>query len=131
MAARVRSRPRRDPRFRTEERGVFDLRASAFSYGISVVELERRLAGRRRQPAFLSYAMWLLGTLFFGAWIVKVLHTPLTAGRLMLAFDFLPLCLLFVLLAFYQALMNYQIRVGRTASWREYLTTESGFWPRA
>jgi hypothetical protein len=48
----------------------------------------------------------------------------------LLAFDFLPLCLLFVLLAFYQALVNFQIRVGRTAGWREFLTTENGFWPR-
>jgi hypothetical protein len=130
LSDRLRARPRRDPRFWTEEAGKFDLRATAFSFGISVDELERRFVARRRQTAFLAYVLSVLASLFFGAWLVKVVHTPVTAGRLMLAFDFLPLCLLFVLLAFYQALVNYQIRVGRSVSWREYVTTDSGFWPR-
>jgi hypothetical protein len=43
--------------------------------------------------------------------------------------DILPFCVLLALLAFYQALINFQIRVGRTAGWREYLMTDSGFWP--
>ncbi len=130
LAARVRAPPRRDSRFKTEEDGAFDLRAMAWSYGLTEAELQRRLAGRRRHTALAAYTMAGLSVAFFGAWLLKVLLTPMTGGRLLLAFDFLPLCLLFVLLAFYQALVNFQIRAGRTADWREYLTTEDGFWPR-
>ena len=130
LADHVRPQPRRDPRFRTAERNVFDLQATAFSFGISVVELERRLDARRRQTGCAAYALAGLGVVFFLGWLVKILNTPVTGGRLLLALDFLPLCLLFALLAFYQALVNFQIRVGRTADWREFLTTEDGFWPR-
>jgi hypothetical protein len=130
LAERLRPRPRRDPRFRTTERGVFDLGATAWSLGVSVVELRHRLDARRRQTAVAAYLLAGLGVAFFLGWLLQVLHTPMTHGRMLLAFDFLPLCLLFVLLAFHQALVNFQIRVGRTAGWREYLTADDGFWPR-
>ena len=130
LAGRVRARPRRDPRFRTDERGVFDLRATAFSYGITVAELERRLSVRRRQTALTAYLMAGLALLLFGAWLSKVLAAEGTGQRMLLTVDLLPFCVLFVLLAFYQALINFQIRTGRTAGWREYLLTDNGFWPR-
>jgi hypothetical protein len=130
MAALVRACPAHDPRFKTAEEGRFDLRATAFSLGMTVAELQRRLAARRRQTALTAYALGALGAALFVSWGFKVVATPVLAGRLLLAFDFLPLCFLFVLLAFYQALVNFQIRLGRAAGWREYLTTENGFWPR-
>jgi len=130
LARRVRVRPRRNPHFRTEERGVFDLRATAFSHGITVAEIERRLSVRRRQTAFSAYLLAGLALLFFGAWLSKVLAAEGTGQRVALTVDILPFCVLFALLAFYQALINFQIRAGRTAGWREYLMTDSGFWPR-
>jgi hypothetical protein len=125
------ARPERDTRFKTAEGGVFDLRATAFSHGIRVAELERRLLAQRRQTAVMAYVMGGLGVGFFAAWLVKVLMTPETGGRILLAFDFLPLCLLLVLVGFYQALLNYQIWTGRTAGWREYLAARDRFWPRS
>ena len=130
LVGRVRARPRRDLRFRTDERGVFDLQATAFSCGISVAELERRLLLRRRQTALTAYVLAGFAVLFFGAWLSKVLAAEGTGQRVLLTVDLLPFCLLFALLAFYQALINFQIRTGRTAGWREYLTTDTGFWPR-
>jgi len=56
--------------------------------------------------------------------------SPWTAMRVVLAVEFLPFCALFFLLAFYNALLNFQIRIGRTASWREYLSTKEPFLPR-
>ena len=53
-ALRFGSRP--DPRFRTSEDGGFDVEATAFLHGISVFELQRRLAVRRRQTARIAYA---------------------------------------------------------------------------
>jgi hypothetical protein len=129
LSQRICTRPERDHRFRIADLGEFDLRATAFSYGISADELQRRLRARRKQTALTAYLMGGLGLAFLVAWFVKILLTPATGTRLILGFDFLPLCLLFELVAFYQALLNFQIRAGRTAGWREYLTTERGFWP--
>ncbi|MGH7122047.1 MAG: hypothetical protein ACREFP_24150 [Acetobacteraceae bacterium] len=120
----------RDRRFKVEADGWFDLRASAFSYGMSSAALEKRLRARRRQTALLAYALFGLALVFLLAWARAVLSAPLTASRLMLAFEFLPFCLLFFLMAFYQALVNFQIRVRRSAGWREYLTTNEKFLPR-
>ena len=130
LAARTRAHSVRDARLKTENEGDFDLRATAFSMGMTVGQLERRLADRRRQTAMMAYLLGVLGLVAFAGWFFKVISTPMVAGRLVLAIDFLPLCALFVLLAFYQALVNYQIRTGRTASWREYLSTDRGFCPR-
>jgi len=64
------------------------------------------------------------------AWVCEALSSPWTAARIALALEFFPFCALFFLLAFYHALLNFQIRIGCAASWREYLATSAPFWPR-
>ena len=130
LADKARAKSVRDPRFKIGDGGVFDMRATAFSLGLTVPQLERRLAGRRRQTAMMAYLLGALALIAFVAWFLKVVGTPMAAGRLVLAIDFLPLCVLFLLLAFYQALVNFQVRIGRTAGWQEYVSTNQGFWPR-
>jgi hypothetical protein len=126
----LRTSAQRDPRFRASEDGGYDLEATAFFHGISLFELERRLKVRRRQTARIAYATFTLGCIFLTTWVYEALASPWTAMRVVLAFEFLPFCALFFLLAFYNALLNFQIRIGRTASWREYLATDEPFWPR-
>jgi hypothetical protein len=121
---------RRDPRFRASEDGGYDLEATAFLHGISLLELERRLKVQRRQTARIAYVTFALGCIFLTAWMCEALLSPWTAMRVVLALEFLPFYALFFLLAFYNALLNFQIRIGRTASWREYLATDEPFWPR-
>ena len=121
---------RRDPQFRTSEDGGFDVGATSFLHGISVFELQRRLVVRRRQTARIAHATFILGCIFLTAWVCEALSLPWTAGRIVLAMEFLPFCALFFLLAFYNALLNFQIWIGRAASWREYLATREPFWPR-
>jgi hypothetical protein len=130
LAGAIRTGSRRDPRFKTEEDGEFDQAATAFSYGMSVMELEVRLARRRRQTARIAYVTFALALLFLVAWIWRALSSPWTVTRIGSALEFLPFCVLFFLLAFYNALLNFQIRIRRAASWREYLTTDQPFWPR-
>jgi hypothetical protein len=113
-----------------ERRRGYDLETTAFLHGISLFELERRLKVRRRQTARIAYATLALGCIFLTAWIWEALLSPWTAMRVVLALEFLPFCALFFLLAFYNALLNFQIRIGRAASWREYLATDEPFWPR-
>jgi hypothetical protein len=130
LCATVRSGSERDGRFGTSGEACFDLTATAFSYGISVPELERRLKVRRRQTALIAYATFTLACIFLTAWVCEALASPWTAARIALALEFLPFCALFFLLAFYNALLNFQIRIGRAASWREFLATSEPFWPR-
>ena len=130
LSVTVRSGSRADRRFRTTGNGGFDLNATALLYGISVPELERRVKVRRRQTALVAYATFGLACIFLTAWVCEALSSPWTAPRISLALEFLPFCALFILLAFYYALLNFQIRIGRAASWREYLATSGPFWPR-
>ena len=130
LCVRLRIGPRRDPRFRASEDGGYDFEATAFLHGIPLFELERRLKVRRRQTARIAYAAFGLGCIFLMAWIFEALSSPWTGMRVVLALEFLPFCALFLLVAFYNALLNFQIRIGRAASWREYLATDEPFWPR-
>jgi hypothetical protein len=125
----MRAGPAQDKRFKTEGRSAFDLQGTAFSYGIPVRQLEARLAARRLQTARIAYTALALGALFLVGWIWHALSSPWTATRIASALYFLPFCAVFFLVAFYNALLNYQIRSGRLASWREYLATSDGFWP--
>jgi hypothetical protein len=130
LSASLGSRLHRDGRFRTTADGSFDLEATAFLYGIGVHELRGRLWVRRRQTARIAYAMFALGCLFLTGWVWQALAVPWTGARLVMALEFLPFCVLFFLMAFYNALLNFQLRIGRTAGWREYLMTSEPFWPR-
>jgi hypothetical protein len=130
LSARLGAGAQRDGRFRTADDGGFDLEATAFFYGVGVHELRGRLWVRRRQTARIAYAMFALGCVFLTGWVWQALSVPLTGVRLVIALEFLPFCVLFFLLAFYNALLNFQLRIGRTAGWREYLMTSEPFWPR-
>jgi hypothetical protein len=127
---RTRASQKRDRRFKMQENHTFDLVGTAFAYGISTEELERRLAVRRRQTGLLSYVLFFMACAFVLAWVCVALRTVSGGGRVVLLLQFLPFCVLFYLMSFYQALINFQIRTGRGANWREYLTTEDGFLPR-
>jgi hypothetical protein len=128
---RTRGERKRDRRFKTTEDRVFDLAGTAFAYGITIEELERRLAVRRRQTATLAYALFCLACLFLLAWVWVALRTVTGGGRIVLLLQFLPFCALFYLMSFYQALLNFQIRTRRAAGWRDYLSTEERFLPRS
>ncbi len=126
----ARTRAPRDRRFKSGDNRTFDLVGTAFAYGITVEELERRLATRRQQTATLAYATFILACVFVLAWVYVAVQVASGGRRGALLLQFLPFCLLFYLMSFYQALINYQIRTRRSAGWREYLSTEEGFLPR-
>jgi len=129
LATLLRHGPSRDDRFRIEEDGAFDRAATASLYGLSIEEFDQRLLARRRQTARIAYASFALACAFFLAWLWQALSSPWTTARLVSTVEFLPFSGLFLLIAFYNALLNFQIRVGRTASWREYLGTSLPFLP--
>jgi hypothetical protein len=130
LARNARHEPASRARVFVREDRTLDLEATAFSHGVSVAALLAQLEVRRRETARLAYAMFGLGVLCLAFWLHAALRAPLTSARLTLAVDFLPFCALFFLCAFYQALLNYQIRSGRRVGWRAYLMAEDGILPR-
>ena len=120
----------RDSRFKVDDDSSFDLAATAFSYGISVEALEQRLEQRRRMTFMISYGASLVAILSLIFWIHSAINEPYTPVRIMMVCEFLPFLSLFSLVALYNALLNFQIRMRRTANWREFLSTEAGFFPR-
>jgi hypothetical protein len=130
LAGTMHARPRRDPRVKVEDARSFDLMATAVSYGITVPQLEARLAKRRKQTALIAYAMFAMAGLFLLAWARAALSARWTILRMVLSVEFLPFCVLFFLVAFNNALLNFQIRMRRLATWRDYLLTSESFWPR-
>jgi len=129
LVAILRSGSTRNNRFKTKDSGGFDVHATAVSYGMSVPQLEARLRSRRLQTARIAYATFAFAWLFLFGWIWHAVVSPLSTMRVTSALYFLPFCALFFLISLYNALLNFQIRIGRLASWREYLATTEKFWP--
>lgn len=114
---------------RIEPRGSLDLEATCLRLNMSLEELESRLRARRRQTAMMARVTFALACIFLLGWMWKALSTHWTTSRVTSFLYFLPFCVLFFVLAFHNALMNYQIRTGRLATWREYLMTDERFLP--
>jgi hypothetical protein len=126
----VRTGTKRDSRFKVDENGGFDLAATAFSYGLSVEALQLRMRQRQRTTSMTSYGALIIAVISVIVWIYSAVEQPYTFARLMMVWQFLPFIGLFLLLAFYNALLNFQIRLRRSASWREFMSTDEGFFPR-
>ena len=130
LSKQVRQRPLSDGRLKADEHGGIDLQATAFSYGISVEELLQRMHERRRQTARSAYALFCLGGCFLVVWLWQAMHMPRSAARIVSAVEFLPFCVLFLLLATRSAHTNWQLRTRRLGSLGDYLGTSDPFLPR-
>jgi hypothetical protein len=122
--------PTADRRLKTDDDRTIDLKATAFSYGISVVELERRLCSRQAQTRRAAYATFSLGSLSLLLWLYGALQMRMSSARFFSALEFLPFCALFFLLAFQSAWMNWQLRTRRLSSAGAFLRTTDPFLPR-
>lgn len=125
----VRVATRRDPRFRLFPTGEFDLEATAFFFGISVPDLKRRLAARQRQTAFMAYTCFALAAFSSATWIGGLFGLLSYTGSVLLTANAIFFGVVCFLGAFYHSLVNFQLRVGRAAKWKEFLLADSGFWP--
>jgi hypothetical protein len=126
----LRNGPSADTRLKTADGGQIDLAATAFSYGITVDELTRRLRARQSQTALAAYALFGLGVALLLLWLYAALHMAMNRARMFAAIEYLPFCSIFFLLAFKSAWMNWQLRMRRLGSAVAYLRTAEPFLPR-
>lgn len=127
----LRSRDDGQPsKVRLDETGAFDLDAMAFLHGQGRRRFEDTLARRRRSTARYAWIFLGLGAMFFVAWLYRLATMTWTVNATLTALQFTPACAVFFLLALLFGLENYQIRLGRRVSVREFFSAPSGFWPR-
>lgn len=129
LADVIRTGPQPDRRLQTHSDRTLDLLATSFSHGLSVAELEQRLAMRRRQTARAAYLAFALGWGLLALWLYQALSTPWFSARVTSALEFMPFCAVFFLLAFRNAWLNWQLCAQRLGSAAEYLRTSEPFWP--
>ena len=128
LAATVRSGPPPDPRIRVSEDRSLDVVATAFLGGMSEIEVRHQLANRRKQSAVATYCYLAGGMGFLLAWLYEALLTTRYAN-LAYVLGLIGVCGVFFLLAFYNALVNWQARTLRLGTAREFLSTEDSWWP--
>jgi len=121
---------RRPSKVRLDETGAFDREAMAFLHGQARRRFEDTLARRRRSTARYAWIFLGLGAMFFVAWLYRLATMTWTVNATVTALQFTPACAVFFLLALLSGLENYQIRLGRKVSVREFFSAPSGFWPR-
>lgn len=130
LVSDLRSEPRLARADLLQRDGRLDLGATALAHVLSEAELRELLLVRRRQTARLGYLAFGLGWVFVGAWLLRVLGLDWTGQRILAAAQFAPFCLIFFLIAFKQAHVNWQLRTGVLGSAGDYLRSAEPFWPR-
>ena len=106
-----------------------DVVAMAITARVEPGEIERRLANRRRQAG--RDAKWcLLGAIWFLAlWFYEMLRSPTGFASLGYSMATIGTFVAFALMAFYNAMVNWQIRTHRLGTVSEFMKTRDGWWP--
>lgn len=130
LAEHLHGRPDSEPKLHRTEDGRIDLRATAFALGEASHALERRILVRRRQTARAAYVSLALGAASVVVWLWRAWTSPMQETHLLGALNFLPFCLVFFLVAFRNAHINWQLRTGELGSAGAYLRSPAPFLPR-
>jgi hypothetical protein len=128
LADQIKGGPRPDPRVRVDEGRFLDLETMALVQGVSLAEIHRLLADRRRKTSRAVFCYLCGGAGFLALWLIEALMTPAYAS-LAYVIGLLAICMVLFLSAFYNALVNWQIRTRRLGTALEFLRTEESWWP--
>jgi hypothetical protein len=124
LTRRVRTGPQDDRRVHAYDDRSLDLEAMAYDAGISVARVRVLLGNRRRETKRLVFSYLAGAIAFFVLWIWQASETS-AYTRLPYVVVLLPICGLFCLSAFYNALVNWQCRTERLGTWREFLSSRA------
>ena len=106
---------------RLDAAGSFDIPAMVFDAGITVTEVERRLVNRRVQTRRNTLIDLALGCLLFTAWVWDGGATRFGGMSLIDVALFLAVTACFFVAAFYNALINWQVRARQLGSIAAFL----------
>jgi hypothetical protein len=95
---------------------------------VSVEAIPAQLANRRRETARAAWCFLAGAVGSLVVWFVETITTP-SYARLAYVAGLLLVCGAFALSAFYNALVNWQVRTLRLGTAREFLSTDESWWP--
>lgn len=125
----VRRGPGSDSRVLLADDRMLDVAAMAWVAQVSPAEIERQLENRKRQTVKATF-VYLLGV---GVFLALAFYHAITTLPLLTTLSYLltmtSICCCFCSMAFYNALVNWQIRTRRLGSAREFLNATETWWP--
>lgn len=129
MAALIIRGPQADRRVRVKADRELDLYEMAYAMGTTISVVEMRLSARRRQTRLAVYAYLGAAIVLWVSWLYEAITSPGSYARLLTVAGLVAITTCFELGAFYNALVNWQIRTGRLGSAREFLSTTDSWRP--
>ena len=125
----IRVGPKPDHRVRLAPDRTLDVAAMAWDAHVSPLEIERQLGNRKHQTARATF-LYLLGA---GLFVAFTLYHAIATFPVLPTLSYLlttaSICCCFCCMAFYNALVNWQIRTRRLGSAREFLNADETWWP--
>ena len=125
----IRGGPGPDHRVRLAPDLTLDVAAMAWEAQVSPREIERQLGNRKHQTARATF-LYLLGA---GLFVAYAFYHAIATFPIFPTLSYLlamaSICCCFCCMAFYNALVNWQIRTRRLGSAREFLNADETWWP--
>lgn len=128
LAERIKAESSRPSSVRLDDAGFFDLPETAARTNTDVNHLQVLLRCRRTQTARATKTYLVGGSGFLAFWVYAGLIAPGGASTAYIM-ALIALAGLFFIGAFYNALINWQVRTNRLGSFQEFLATSETWWP--
>ncbi len=125
----IRTGPVTDSRVRLSKGRSLDVLSIAWDARVSPSEIERQLDNRRKQSARSTLCYFTGAVLFLMVGFYHAAAALPAAPSLSYVVGMGAICSCFFLLAFYHALVNWQIRTRRLGTAREFLHADESWWP--
>ncbi len=106
-----------------------DVTEMAIAAGVTVDAVEYRLEFRLKQTKQAVYCYMGAATLLWVGWFYEAFTAPRAYAHLLAVIGLVAVTSCFALGAFYNALVNWQIRTRRLGTAREFLATTETWWP--
>lgn len=125
----IRTGPGTDPRVRLSKDRSLDVLSMAWDAQVPPSEIERQLDNRRRQSTRSTLCYLTGAVLFLVVGFYQAAAALPASPSLLYVVGMGAICSCFFLLAFYHALVNWQIRTRRLGTAREFLHADESWWP--
>lgn len=128
LAGKIKAQSNRPSSVRLNDAGFFDLPETAARNNTDVHYLQTLLRYRRAQTARATKTYLIGGCGFLAFWVYSGLIAPGGASTAYIL-ALIALAALFFIGAFYNALIDWQVRTNRPGSFQEFLATSETWWP--
>ena len=129
LAVLIAQGPQPDPRVRVSVDRKLDVIEMAIAAGVTADTVEYRLEVRLKQTRQAVFCYMGAATLLWVGWFYEALTAPRAYAHPLAAIGLVAVTSCFALGAFYNALVNWQIRTRRLGTAREFLATTESWWP--